>query len=351
MRILAPALKLLTVLALVGGMMWCCSENNRLRRWGRLQTGKLEHARQDLAAAGARITELENEVVAERTRRQGITELVEAAAKKAERQWDRINSKIASVRKPMPEGLRRSLAALNECLREDGYVGMRFMAAAGISDKTLLEAEMYDRDPNRLGSDLYLADQVTFLLNRENGKLTMWFRKGTIRKDGQRLTIPAGGYPVTLPQVLGPMWERRLPFLVNAEGDYPERNGKRARPEPLDRVSRGDWLMRLDQLTRRAKTNLQYRVDRFRGLEDATFKEVLLLGYDKRKCLAESAAVAELQVVVDKDRGTVELLLRNGLLRRKAGETRIGADGYHVLLLGVTPKEATDSMLGMVVQR
>jgi len=351
MHILAPALKLLTVLALIGGMMWYCSENNRLRARVRLQTASLEQAGEDLVASKVRITQLEKDVVDERMRQQGITELVEAAAKRTEQQWDKINNKIANRRKPMPEGLRRGVIALNECLRADGYVGMRFMAASGIEDKTLTEAEMFEHDPNRLGSDAYLADEVTFLLDRNKSELTMWFRKGTIVKDGQRLAIPPEGYPVVLRQVLGPMWERRLPFLIRAEGDYPEPTAKNARPKPLDRVSRGDWLMRLRQLTEGAKNHLHYRVDRFRGLENATFKEVLLLGYNKRKRLAESAEVAELQVVVDKKRGTVELLLRDGVLRKKGGASNIGADGYRILLLGVTPKEAMDSMMGMVVQK
>ncbi len=358
MRILAPALKLITFLALVGGMMWYCSENNRLRTKGRLQTKRLEQtgedleqAGKDLVAAKARIIQLEKDIVDERMRQQGITELVAAAAKRSEQQWDKINSKIASRRKPMPKGLRRGLIALNECLLEDGYVGMRFMGATGIKDKTLTEAEMFEHDPNRVGSDLYLADEVTFLLDRSKGELTMWFRKGTMVKGGQRLAIPAEGYPVVLRHVFGPMWERRLPFLIRAEGDYPESKATDARSKPMDRVSRGDWLMRLSQLTQGAKNALHYRVDRFRGLENATFKEVVLLGYSKSKRLAESAEVAELQVVVDKRRGTVELLLRDGLLRRKGGQTNIGADGFRILLLGVTPKEAMDSMMGMVVQK
>ncbi len=351
MRSLAPAVKLFLVLALVGGMMWCCSENNRLRLRGQLQIEKMAQAESELEAARSRIRRLEKELLEERMRQRGITELVEAAAKKTEEQWDQINERLVSRRQLMPEGLRRSLVALNDCLREDGYPGMRFMAASGIQDKTLSKAEMYEHEARGLGSDLYLAAEVTFLLDRSKGKLTMWFRKGTMVKDGQRQTIPAEGCPVVLPSVFGPMWERRLPFLIRADGDYPEPAHKKVRPKPLDPVSRGDWLLRLDQLIRAAKTHLRYRVDRFRGLKDATFQEVLLLGYDDKKRLAESAEVAELQVVVDKRRGTVELMLRDGLLRKPGGQTRIDAEGYRILLLGVTPTEASDSMMGMVVQK
>lgn len=344
MRSPVPILKLLVVLALVAGITWYRSENNRLRLAGELRARQLEESQ-------GKVSRLQKEVLDQRMRNQGITELVEAVAKKTERQWEEIHDTVASRREPMPEGLRRSLAALNECLREDGYAGMRFTRADAIQAKKLVAAELYVHDPGGLGSDLYLADEVTFSLDRGTGQLTMWFREGSMVKGSRRLVIPPEGHPLVLPQVLGPMWERRLPFLIEAAGDYPPSDREKPRPEPLDLVSRGDWLWRLQQLTEAAKTHVRYRVDRFRGLGNATFKEVLLLGYAKNKRLAESAEVAELQVIVDKRRGTVELLLRDGVLRKTGGNTTIGSDGYRILLLGVTPKQATDSMMGMVVQK
>ncbi|MHC4513961.1 MAG: hypothetical protein ACYTGW_05810 [Planctomycetota bacterium] len=359
MRNLALALKILIVVALLGALLWFQSENHRLRERGELlykwvaeREGDLVKKDQELQEVQTRLEVLQKDLVDERMRREGITEFVEAAAKKQQQQWEKINTKIATDRKPMPAGLRRGLVALNTCLREDGYVGMRFMKAAGIADKTLTGAEMFEHDRNRLGSDFYLADQVTFHLDRAKGEMTMWFHEGIMIKAGQRMTIPAEGYPVVLREVHGPMWERQLPFLIRAEGEYPaSKTGKRARPKPLDPVSVGDWLLRLDELTRGAKTHVRYRVDRFRGLENATFKEVLLLGYNQKKVLAESAEAAELQVVVDKKRGTVELLLRDGVLRSRGGKSNIAPEGYRILLLGVTPKHALASMMGMVVQK
>ena len=55
-------------------------------------------------AARGKIKELQKALVEERMRRPGITELVDAAAKKQRQQWDKINRKIATARKPMPWG-------------------------------------------------------------------------------------------------------------------------------------------------------------------------------------------------------------------------------------------------------
>ncbi len=358
MRVLPHVLKLLLVLCLVGAVAWFHSENRRLRgravmldRQVAKRDANLVQKEQDLEAAQGKIKGLQRELLDERMRREGITKLLDAAAKKQKQQWEKINRKIAMERRPMPAGLRLGVMAVNQCLREDGYGGMRFMAASGIEEKTLTGAEMFEHDQHRLGSDLYIADQVTFNLDRKKGELTIWFHNGSMVKGGKNMTIPAEGYPVVLREVHGPMWERRLPFLIKAEGEYPEPDAKKPRPKPLDPVSVGDWLLCFDELTRDAKTNLRYRVDRFRGLENATFKEVLLLGYDDKKRLAESVEAAELQVVVDKRRGTVELLLRDGLLRKKGGESDIDKEGYRILLLGVTTEHAKNSMLGMVVRK
>ena len=49
--------------------------------------------------------------------------------------------------------------------------------------------------------------------------------------------------------------------------------------------------------------------------------------------------------------GPVELLMRGGTLRKPGGKSSLAEDGYRILLLGVTPKKASDVMLGMVVQQ
>ena len=54
---------------------------------------------------------------------------------------------------------------------------------------------------------------------------------------------------------------------------------------------------------------------------------------------------------VDEAAGVVSLLLKNGVLRRGGVESTITAEGFRMLLPKVTPKQALDIMLGMVVTK
>ena len=56
-------------------------------------------------------------------------------------------------------------------------------------------------------------------------------------------------------------------------------------------------------------------------------------------------------VEIDERRDVVSLLLQDGALRRDGVESTIGAEGFRMLLPGLTPKQARDAMLGMVVAR
>ena len=50
-------------------------------------------------------------------------------------------------------------------------------------------------------------------------------------------------------------------------------------------------------------------------------------------------------------RGVVSLWLRSGVLQNEGAESSINAEGYRMLLPNLTPKQATDAMLGMVVHK
>jgi hypothetical protein len=63
------------------------------------------------------------------------------------------------------------------------------------------------------------------------------------------------------------------------------------------------------------------------------------------------AHAARLAVEVDAAAGVVSLLLQDGVLRNGAAESTISGDGYRMLLPRLSPKQAFDTMLGMVVTR
>jgi hypothetical protein len=56
-------------------------------------------------------------------------------------------------------------------------------------------------------------------------------------------------------------------------------------------------------------------------------------------------------VEVDAGSGIVQLLLRDGVMHQKGGDSTISSEGFRMLLLDITPKQASLLMLGMVVTR
>jgi hypothetical protein len=86
-------------------------------------------------------------------------------------------------------------------------------------------------------------------------------------------------------------------------------------------------------------------------MRDGYFLDVGVQGYDKGKQLQLFASCSKVGIEVDDDAGIVQLLLRDGTLHSKGGDSTIGSDGYRILLDGLTPKRARDLMLGMVVHK
>ena len=146
------------------------------------------------------------------------------------------------------------------------------------------------------------------------------------------------------------MWESRVGHLLAVEGEYPV-------PEPIVRMPRlardvrDLWIDRFKMLLEGAGTDVTYRVDDIGALADASFRDVLLLGYRDGKTLKTAIEAKRLAVVVDRETETVELVLEDGVLRKSGGETRIGGQGYRILLPEVTRARAIDLMMGMVVHR
>ena len=56
-------------------------------------------------------------------------------------------------------------------------------------------------------------------------------------------------------------------------------------------------------------------------------------------------------VEVDDKTGTAQLLLKDGTMIGPGGESRLGDEGFRILLPSLSPRQASDRMLGMVVRR
>jgi len=261
-----------------------------------------------------------------------------------------LSGKKRVQRRVMPSGVRQALVDLNDCLQQDGYGEIRFHWASKISDGELIGAEFLEHRPETLKSVLYACGRLSFELDRQAGSLTLQMFDGSRSTESGTEDFPDGGEPLVLSEVDGRMWESRLPFLVEAKGEYPP--GVEAASQPrLDPVTRAAWLERVDHLLSLAETDLRYRLQSFRDLQDGRFLGALLLAYDQGHQLAMSAEANSLQVMVDRRAAMVSLSLRGGVLRKLGGESNIPDSGYQILLPGVQVDETIDVMLGMVIGR
>lgn len=313
--------------------LWGISEGRRLRAHNRRLEQRVDRLERDLAGAlteRARILEmLEERVRAERQRR------------------IRREKRLAEAVRAMPEGVRLALVAANECLRRDGFPEIRFLEARSLEDRELREVELVEHEREGLRTTFYLAGRVTLELDRAAGALVLRLREGYALRGGERTALPAEGLVLRLEHVDGPYWERRLPYLVRATGDYPREDAVR-RPPPMDPATRTAWLERFERLTNAAEGALRYRVDRFSHLEDGVFREVLVLGYGKGRRMEMAVEAGRLEVEVDAEAGSVELCVRDGILRQRGGSVPLPSKGYRLLLPGLSPARASEIMLGMV---
>jgi hypothetical protein len=389
MRILLPALLIVT---LAGGAVYCYQEvaaaGRRAERLGdqlaglrgslATATAQLERSAADLNAAGERaativgdrtralaalektqaswdaarrrVSFLEKDLRAEVSRRENVDQLIEqtAAARRGDR--ERHNKEIRQAKRFMPEGVRQALVTANKLLIEDGQLGLRFLKAMKIEDHVLHDVQLLDRDTTSLAGTIYLADELTFDLDRVRGALTLCFRGGFSRGPYGREEFPLRGKRLILSGVTGRRWESRLPFLVEGHGEYPVAD-KKIRLSKMEPSRRAGWLKRVNDLFVQGSTEQRYRLDTFRDLEKGKFTQALLLGYDAKKKLVMSAEADHLWVQVDAPAKTVEIWLEGGTLRKLGGATAIPESGYRIRLHGIEPAQALDAMLGMVKRK
>ncbi len=258
----------------------------------------------------------------------------------------------AQAQPPMPEGVRACLLALHNCLHAEGYHGVRFLTAKRLQAGILEEVEVLSSDSSGLAVTFFVARQMTARLDRATGDLELRFLDGIATEGGVATKLPKDGHPLVLRGTDGRRIEARLPFLVRAEGVYPEtvRHDGRAATD-VDGLTRGQWLERFDTLLGKSGTTPKWRLNRFRGMQDGWFLECELVGTDDKKHVVASAHCKRLAVEVDPVSTTVSLRLVDGVLRRGAVESSIQGEGHRMLLPDLTIPLATETMIGMVVTK
>lgn len=305
------------------------------------------------AAAAAEIARLEGELVRSGEQLSAMADVVKQRAAADAARVAAAKEADARALAPMPEGVRACLSSLHECLRAEGFSQLRFVSARALDGDGLHDVELLETHPDGFGVDFVRAGRMTAELDRGKGRLVLRFHAGHRTHLGEHAALPPDGWPVVFEPIDGRLFEHRLPFLVRGVGVYPEPDAPTRRPAAtdLDPTTRLQWLDRFDRLLAAAGTDEELRVNRCRGLQDGRFLEVQLLGTDDKHRLLSSADCARLAVEVDERAGVVSLLLQDGVLRRGGKESTITAEGYRMLLPKVTPKQAQDVMLGMVVTK
>ncbi len=303
------------------------------------------------AAANANVGRLEAEL---RTTGGQLAVMADAVKQRAELDLARAASSAAADARamaPMPEGVRNCLASLHECLRAEGFNNHRFLSAQRLDGEGLHQVELLVTHADGLGVDVMQAGRMVAELDRGKGRLVLRLFDGFRVEAGERVALPADGWSIVFTPIDAQLFEERLPFLVRVEGVYPESEVRMRAVSDLDSTTRLQWLDRFDRLLANAGTPEELRVNRCRGLHSGHFLTVQLLGADSKHRLLLSADCARMAVEIDPVGGVVSLLLQDGVLRRGGVESTISAEGYRMLLPKVTPKQATDCMLGMVVTK
>lgn len=254
--------------------------------------------------------------------------------------------------RPMPLGVRECLNALHECLRLDGFTAQRFLRASRLDADGLHDVELLEAAADGLSATFLTAARMTARLDRATGRLELRFFEGRRSNGGDRASLPDEGFVVSFDDVDGKVFEQRLPYLIRAAGAYPLATVEQAvEPGKLDPGSRRQWAARLTRLLAAARTDLRWSTVRLRGLLEGRFLAVELVATNEKNSVLGSAHCARVAVEIDERRGVVSLLLQDGVMRLEGVESRVDDEGFRMLLPGVTSKDATDAMLGMVIHR
>ena len=312
---------------------------------------EVDLARAEIAARDERITYLEGEVRARVEQMEALNRQVEVQRRELDEERRATNAKRERAFRPMPEGVRLAVRTLEELLRRDGYGDFRVLRAERLDQQQLQDVELLENDYELRRTIYYRAGALAVRLDRATGAATLVLTDGHTLTDEGLTPFPDGGLTIALPRVDGATWEARLPYLVTAENQYPVEDDGVPDDDRLDPIARADWQERVDALLLDAGTELNWRLARCQGLKDGWFLDVLVLGFGDGRLLERSAEAGSAAIEVDRSSGVVSLLLRDGILRRKGGNTTIPQSGYRIALPGVTAEQAIETMLGLVVDR
>ncbi|MBX3462540.1 MAG: hypothetical protein KF830_05185 [Planctomycetes bacterium] len=348
--------RLILVTLAAAALAWHLVETHRLAelaggfeveaRRARGATAAAEAAHAEATRQSSRLTA---ELLVATERLQVLGAAIEERRAAQERAAAAAAAAAARALEPMPVGVRLCLQALHECLRDEGFSAQRFLGARSLDDEGLHEVELLDLHADGLGATFVRAGRMVATLDRALGRLELRFFDGERVAAGERTVLPDDGWALVFAPVDALAIERRLPFLVRAVGEPVD--VRPAAPTDVDPLTRRRWLERFDLLLAAAGGDLGLQVARFRGMADGWFLDAELIGTDDRRHVVAMASCKRLAVEVDAGAGVVSLLLREGSLRRGGVDSTITGEGYRMLLPRITPRQASDTMLGMVLTR
>jgi hypothetical protein len=280
------------------------------------------------------------------------TAMLAARARQDEERAQAAAAAVAASNRPIPPGVRECLLALHDCLRAEGYLGLRFLRADAVGQDGLTNVELLEAEAAGIDVAFVRAGRVTGVVERASGCFVLTCYDGERSLRGERAPLPATGLALRFADVDGRMFEARLPYFVRGEGDYPAPPPTPGRtPGELDPLQQRQWLERLDRVIADGAPSPRWRVNRLRGLDGGWFQAVDLVATDDKRRVVAIAACERFAIEIDESAGIVSLWLRDGSLRRDGVDSTITGEGLRVLLPNLTCKQASDALFGMVVRR
>ena len=320
-----------------------------------VKAAKLAAAEIELAAAGkdgVAYAQLRLELSTAQSQLAAVTALLEQRNAEAQQRVEAAAAESERAAKGLPEGVRLCLEALHECLRAEGFSGQRFLAADKVEDRALVDVELIDSAADGLLVAFVRAARMTAMLDRGAGRLELRFEDGYRAVGGTRTPLPKDGWVLRFDDVDGRLFEARLPYLVRAEGVYPEIVTPLTRlPTDVDPFTRRQWQRRLDDTFVLAGLPETWRVTHFRGMQDGWFLAMDLVASDAQHRVVGGAHCERFAIEVDAASGVVSLRMLEGVLLRDGAESSIRGEGYRMLLPKLTPEQASRAMQGMVVTK
>jgi hypothetical protein len=262
----------------------------------------------------------------------------------------------AAANRPIPAGVwRERLVVLQDCLRAEGYAGLRLLRADAVGAEGLTNVELLDAEPGGIDVAFVRAARVTGVVERATGCFVLTCFDGERSLRGERTPLAPKGLPLRFADVDGLVFEARLPYFVRGEGEYPAAAAAPDRPpgelDPLRRRSgqRLERVLLTNGLGRRRAGASAGCAD----LDGGWFQGGDLVATTTNAASVASAACERFAIEVDEAAGIVLLPPRNGSLRRdrRRLQHHLRAVGLRVLLPNLTCKQASDAMFGMVVCR